>query len=89
MKTDESIDSARAGLLRDFDQNDYNNVNRSASIQSFSNNETYGSSQMNNRFDRGYPADDYSDFAGDNFWNYTSDHSSRVGPAPRGLFDDI
>ncbi|CAB0039639.1 unnamed protein product [Trichogramma brassicae] len=97
MKRDDSIDSARAGLLRDFEANngvsstttDYiQHVNRSASNQSFNNDGSYYGTSESNRFDRGYPADDYSDFAGDNFWNYTSD-SNRVGPAPRGLFDDI
>lgn len=80
MKRDESIESARAGLLRDFEtMSDYNN-----GPQSFRN-ENYGA---NDRFDREYQADDYSDFPADNFRTFST-NNSRVGPPPRGLFDDI
>lgn len=81
LKRDESIESARAGLLRDFEPMSEYNV---GSTHSFGN-ENYGA---NDRFERGFQGDDYSDFSTDNLRTFTT-NSSRVGPPPRGLFDDI
>lgn len=87
MKRDDSVESARAGLLRDFEPlSDYN-----TGIQSFGNEnyDSYGGNDTgNDRFDRGAPADDYSDFSSDGLRAFSTT-TTRVGPPPRGLFDDI
>ncbi|XP_011494522.1 PREDICTED: LMBR1 domain-containing protein 2 homolog isoform X1 [Ceratosolen solmsi marchali] len=80
LKRDESIESVRAGLLRDFEpMSEY-----SGGAQSFGN-ENYGA---NDRYDHGFQVDDYSDYPQDTLRTFST-NSSRVGPPPRGLFDDI
>ncbi|KAJ8667074.1 hypothetical protein QAD02_008736 [Eretmocerus hayati] len=80
LRRDESTDSARAGLLRDFEPMS----DCSVGPLSFSN-ENYGASD---RLDRELELDDYPNFTEDNLRTYSTDNS-RVGPPPRGLFDDI
>ncbi|XP_058791074.1 LMBR1 domain-containing protein 2 homolog [Phymastichus coffea] len=80
MKRDESIESARAGLLRDFEPMSEYNVGP----QSFRN-ENYGA---NDRFDRELQTEDFSDIPADSFRTFSTS-GNRVGLPPRGLFDDI
>ncbi|KAI4501121.1 hypothetical protein M0802_003924 [Mischocyttarus mexicanus] len=79
LKRDESVESAGAGLLRDFDPTDYY-VGTTSEINS------YGA---NNHFDRGYQSDNLYDVHSDNARSFSSNTTNRVGPAPKGLFDDI
>ncbi|XP_014603740.1 PREDICTED: LMBR1 domain-containing protein 2 homolog [Polistes canadensis] len=78
LKRDESVESAGAGLLRDFDPTDYY-VGTTSEINS------YGA---NSHFDRGYQSDNLYDVHSDNARSFSS-NTNRVGPAPKGLFDDI
>ncbi|XP_015512187.2 LMBR1 domain-containing protein 2 homolog isoform X1 [Neodiprion lecontei] len=75
LQRDESTESARTGLLRDVESTDYY-VGES---------DRYTPS---NHYDHGYQAEIYHDLSSDNLTTYTT-NSSRVGPPPRGLFDDI
>ncbi|XP_015601353.1 LMBR1 domain-containing protein 2 homolog [Cephus cinctus] len=77
LRRDDSTESARAGLLRDVDPTDYYVGTTVA-------NDSYGASS---RFDHGYQSDDFFDLNTDNLRTFTS--TTRVGPPPRGLFDDI
>ncbi|XP_076235162.1 LMBR1 domain-containing protein 2 homolog [Calliopsis andreniformis] len=78
LKRDESVESARAGLLRDFDPADYY-IGMTSSANS------YGA---NNTYDRDYQVDDFYEERVDNVRTFTT-NTNRVGPPPRGLFDDI
>ncbi|XP_072757646.1 LMBR1 domain-containing protein 2 homolog [Anoplolepis gracilipes] len=77
LKRDESIESARAGLLHDFDPADYY-------IGMTFGGESYGA---NNRYDGENPGD--NDSYDPSNPRAFSTSTSRVGPPPRGLFDDI
>lgn len=76
LKRDESIESARAGLLHDFDPAEYY-------IGMTFNGDGYGA---NNRYDGENQGDDSYDPHANNARAFST---SRVGPPPRGLFDDI
>lgn len=78
LKRDESVESARAGLLRDFDPADYY-IGMTSGADSYS---------ANNSYDRSYQADDFYEERVDNARAFTT-NTNRVGPPPRGLFDDI
>lgn len=78
LKRDESVESARAGLLRDFDPADYY-IGMTAAVDG------YGA---NNCYDREYQGDDFYDIRPENTRAFTA-NTNRVGPPPRGLFDDI
>lgn len=79
LRRDESTESARAGLLRDVESTDYY-------VGTPFENDRY--IPNNNYSDQGYQAEIYHDLSSDNLTTYTS-NSNRVGPPPRGLFDDI
>ncbi|XP_046818597.1 LMBR1 domain-containing protein 2 homolog [Vespa crabro] len=78
LKRDESVESAGAGLLRDFDSTDYY-VGTTSEINS------YGA---NSHFERNYQTDNLYDVHSDNARSFST-NTNRVGPAPKGLFDDI
>lgn len=78
LKRDESVESARAGLLRDFDPAEYY-------IGMTSGTDSYGA---NNCYDRDYQTDDFYEERTDNARAFIT-NTNRVGPPPRGLFDDI
>lgn len=78
LKRDESIESARAGLLHDFDPADYY-------IGMTFGGESYGA---NNRYD-GENQGDTDSYDPPNNTRAFSMNTNRVGPPPRGLFDDI
>lgn len=78
LKRDESVESARAGLLRDFDPAEYY-IGMTSGVDS------YGA---NNCYDRGYQTDDFYEDRTDNARAFIT-NTNRVGPPPRGLFDDI
>ncbi|XP_031825371.1 LMBR1 domain-containing protein 2 homolog [Nomia melanderi] len=78
LKRDESVESARAGLLRDFDPADYY-IGMTSGVDG------YGA---NNSFDRDYQVDDFYEERVDNARAFNT-NTNRVGPPPRGLFDDI
>lgn len=76
LKRDESTESARAGLLRDFvDPSEYY-------VGTTFGNDGYGA---NNRIDRGYQSGDLSIEDARTY----SINSSQLGHPPRGIFDDI
>lgn len=77
LKRDESVESARAGLLHDFDPSEY-------CIGMTFGGETYGA---NNRCDQDNQGD--NDLYDPTGMRPFSTSTSRVGPPPRGLFDDI
>ncbi|XP_043463413.1 LMBR1 domain-containing protein 2 homolog [Leptopilina heterotoma] len=76
MKRDESTESARAGLLRDFDPSEYY-------VGTTFGTEGYGA---NSRIDRGYQSG--ADFNNEDARSY-SINNSQLGNPPRGIFDDI
>lgn len=76
MKRDESTESARAGLLRDFDPSEYY-------VGTTFGTEGYGA---NSRIDRGYQSG--ADFNNEDARSY-SINNSQLGHPPRGIFDDI
>ncbi|XP_012280905.1 LMBR1 domain-containing protein 2 homolog [Orussus abietinus] len=78
LKRDDSTESARAGLLRDFEPTDYY-VGPSVGTESY---------RENTRFERGYQADDMYDLSAENSRSFST-NTNRVGPPLRGLFDDI
>lgn len=78
MKRDESVESARAGLLRDFDPAEYY-IGMATGVDS------YGA---NNSYDTGYQADDFYEGRMDNARAFIA-NTNRIGPPQRGLFDDI
>ena len=78
LKRDESVESARAGLLRDFDPAEYY-------VGMTSGTYSYGA---NNCYDRDYQTDDFYEERTDNARAFIT-NTNRVGPPPRGLFDDI
>ena len=78
MKRDDSNESARAGLLRDFDTAEYN-------IGSNFGTETYGA---NDQFDRGFQTEDYFDINTDILETFATSNSQFERP-PQGIFDDI
>lgn len=78
MKRDESTESARAGLLRDFDPSEYY-------VGTTFGTEGYGA---NSRVDRGYQSGDVPDLTIEGARSY-SINSSQLGHPPRGIFDDI
>lgn len=78
LKRDESVESAGAGLLRDFDSTDYY-VGTTSEINS------YGA---NSHFERNYQTDNLYDVNSDNARSFST-NTNRVGPAPKGLFDDL
>ncbi|XP_020285107.1 LMBR1 domain-containing protein 2 homolog [Pseudomyrmex gracilis] len=78
LKRDESVESARAGLLHDFDPAEYY-------IGMTFGSEGYGA---NNRCDEDNQGDNDSYDPSVNTRAYST-NTSRVGPPPRGLFDDI
>ncbi|EFN82289.1 LMBR1 domain-containing protein 2 homolog [Harpegnathos saltator] len=78
LKRDESIESARAGLLRDFDPTEY-------CIGMTFDGDGY---VANNRYDGENQGDDSYDSHANNARAFSTS-TSRVGPPPRGLFDDI
>lgn len=75
LKRDVSIESARAGLLRDFDPTEYY-VGTPYETD-------YGA---NSRMEQDYSADQFSEINSENMHSFSN---SRVGPPPRGIFDDI
>ncbi|CAD1469052.1 unnamed protein product [Heterotrigona itama] len=78
LKRDESVESARAGLLRDFDPADYY-------IGMASGGDSYGA---NNSYDTSCQADDFYEEQIDNARAFIA-NTNRIGPPQRGLFDDI
>ncbi|XP_029167240.1 LMBR1 domain-containing protein 2 homolog [Nylanderia fulva] len=78
LKRDESIESARAGLLHDFDPADYY-------IGMTFRGENYGA---NNHYD-GENQGDNDSYDSSMHSNMNAFSTNRVGPPPRGLFDDI
>lgn len=78
LKRDESTESARAGLLHDFDPSEYY-------IGMTFGGDGYGA---NNRYDEENQDDDTYDPHVNNARAFSTS-TSRVGPPPRGLFDDI
>ncbi|XP_050588489.1 LMBR1 domain-containing protein 2 homolog [Bombus affinis] len=78
LKRDESVESARAGLLRDFDPAEYY-IGMATGVDS------YGA---NNSYDTGYQADDFYEGHMDNARAFIA-NTNRIGPPQRGLFDDI
>nr|XP_034187160.1 LMBR1 domain-containing protein 2 homolog [Osmia lignaria] len=78
LKRDESVESARAGLLRDFDPAEYY-------VGMTSGTYSYGA---NNCYDRDYQTDEFYEERTDNARAFIT-NTNRVGPPPRGLFDDI
>lgn len=78
LKRDESTESARAGLLRDFDPSEYY-------VGTTFGTEGYGA---NSRVDRGYQSGDVPDLTIEGARSY-SINSSQLGHPPRGIFDDI
>ncbi|XP_066584136.1 LMBR1 domain-containing protein 2 homolog [Prorops nasuta] len=78
LRRDDSTESARAGLLRDFDLADYY-VSMNSEL------ENYGA---NARYEGGYQSDDIHDIHSSNARS-SSNNTNRVRPPPKGLFDDI
>lgn len=79
LKRDDSVESAGAGLLRDFDPTDYYVGTRSGT-------NSYGA---NNQFEREYQNAASYNTQFDNTRTFSTTNTNRVGPAPKGLFDDI
>ncbi|KOX74486.1 LMBR1 domain-containing protein 2 [Melipona quadrifasciata] len=78
LKRDESVESARAGLLRDFDPADYY-IGMASGVDSYS---------ANNSYDTSCQADDFYEEQIDNARAFIA-NTNRIGPPQRGLFDDI
>lgn len=77
MKRDESVESARAGLLRDFEPSDYYVGT------------TYDSASVNNNYGGGYQAADFYDLNNDEPRNLSLSNTSRQSGPPRRIFDDV
>jgi hypothetical protein len=77
LKRDESVESARAGLLHDFDPAEYY-IGMTFAGESYGANNQYD--MENQRGDNSYDPSNARAF---------STSTNRVGPPPRGLFDDI
>lgn len=78
LKRDESVESAGAGLLRDFDPTDYY-VGTTTGVNS------YGA---NSYFEQEYQSENWDNTHSDVPRSFST-NTNRVGPAPKGLFDDI
>lgn len=78
LRRDESVESAKAGLLRNVDPTDYY-------VGTAFGTDSYGA---NNRYEHGYQTDEFYDLNTDNLRTFMTS-TNRVGPPPRGLFDDI
>ncbi|XP_011307481.1 LMBR1 domain-containing protein 2 homolog [Fopius arisanus] len=79
LRRDESTESARAGLLRDFEPSEYYVGTTYDSANSYS---------VNN-YDGGYQAADFYDSRNDQTRNFTSSNSSWLTGPPRRIFDDV
>lgn len=81
LKRDESTESARAGLLRDFDDPDYYVGTTHSSASSYGANNVYERS--------GYQTSDFYDLNVDESRSYSSSLSINNRAPPRRIFDDV